>query len=328
MVETKLLTDPSIRQLKPGPKVRWIKDSGSQSLYLVIQPLGDGGRRSGGTKSFMMRFRGIDGRPHKLVLGRFDLSGHELKDTPKIGQPLSLAGARALAADIHRRRVSGEDVIGDHKNRRVRERTAVAMKEKSTFMASAIEYIREHRTKQHGTRPRRWFESATALGLHWSRHADPDKTEPDILHGGLAERWADKPVAEIDETAIKAALDGLHKGTQRRLLNTLSSFFSYHHARRNVLRNPCRDMFRPAPPVARDRVLNSNELRWLWLALDDEPIFGELVKLLAILGQRLNEVAGMRNSELSADRTTWTIPGSRVKNHRSHVVALAPLAQA
>jgi integrase len=201
------------------------------------------------------------------------------------------------------------------------------MKETSTFMACVIEYVREHRVERFGTRPRRWFEAARALGLAWDRHADPEKTEPEILHGSLVDRWADKPVAEIDEAVISTALDGLHKGTQRRLLSVLSGFFRYQHARRHVLRNPTRDLHRPAPPVARDRVLNPKELRWLWLALDDEPIYGPLVKLLMLTGQRLNEVVGLSAHELSADRSTWTIPGTRTKNHRTHIVHLAPLAQ-
>ena len=331
MVETKLLTDPGIRKLKPGAKLRWIRDSRSQSLYLVIQPRRAGGRQSG-VKSFMMRFRGGDGKPRKMVLGRFldprDLSGHEPKDTPEVRAPLSLTEARALAADIHRRRARGEDVIGDHKSRRIRERTAAATKEASTFVACAIDYVRSHRVKRFGTRPRRWFEAARALGLAWPRHCDPEKVKPEVLPGSLAERWTDKDVREIDEADILAAIDGLPKGTQRRLLVGLSGFFRYQHATRHVTRNPCRDLHRPAPPMARDRVLNPDELRLLWRVLDDEPIYGPIMRLLMLTGQRLNEVAGLATSELSADRSTWTIDSTRVKNRRTHVVHLAPLAQA
>jgi integrase len=319
MVETKLLTAEGIKKLKPGRAVRWFRDSGSQSLFFVIQP--------SGVKSFMMRFRGANGRPAKMVLGRLDLSGHELKDTPEIGQPLSLAGARALAADIHRRRLRGEDVILAHKGRKLRERTAAATKATSTFAAAAIDYIRGHKVKRFGTRPRRWFEAARALGLAWPRHGDPDKTEPNILPGSLAARWSGTNIAEIDEADISVAIDGLPDGTKRYLLTALSGFFRYQHARRHVPRNPCRDLYRPAAPVARDRVLTADELRWLWRALDDEPLHGRVVKLLMLTGQRLNEVAGLAASELSDDRSTWTIGGQRTKNHRAHIVHLAPLAQ-
>src|SRR6516165_10486191 len=118
MVETIPLTDAACKKLKPSTKLRWIKDAGGQSLYLVIAPRRDGDKRN--PKSWMMRFRNLNGDPAKMVLGPFDLSGHELKETPRVGQPLSVAGARALSADIHRRRAAGEDVIREHKTRRIR----------------------------------------------------------------------------------------------------------------------------------------------------------------------------------------------------------------
>ena len=38
MVETIPLTDAACKKLKPSTKLRWIKDAGGQSLYLVIAP--------------------------------------------------------------------------------------------------------------------------------------------------------------------------------------------------------------------------------------------------------------------------------------------------
>ena len=43
--------------------------------------------------------------------------------------------------------------------------------------------------------------------------------------------------------------------------------------------------------------------------------------------QRRNEVAGMTRGELSDDRATWNIPGSRTKNGRAHTVPLSPLVR-
>src|SRR6516165_1078416 len=178
MVETIELTDAAVKNLKPSAKLRWIRDDGAQSLYLVIHPRRDGDKRKKrNAKSWLMRFRDPDGRPRKIVLGPFDLSGHELKETPQIGQPLSLAAARALAADVNRRRTEAT------------EKVTLA------FGGCAVEFIRDYRTRWH-TRPRRWFEYARVLGLSWPRDADPGKTEPDVIKGGLAEKWADKPVTE------------------------------------------------------------------------------------------------------------------------------------
>ena len=52
-----------------------------------------------------------------------------------------------------------------------------------------------------------------------------------------------------------------------------------------------------------------------------------MIKVLALTGQRLREVAGLRWSELSDDKATWTIASERTKNHREHIVWLAPLAR-
>jgi integrase len=341
VVETMLLTQPAVERLKPGAKLRWIRDAGAQSLYLVIAPRRAGDKRN--PKSWLMRFRGgPNGRPAKIVLGPLDLSGHTLKATPEIGQPLGVAAARALAAEIHRRRRAGDDVIGQHKAKRIRRRTETADKAALTFGACVVEFIRDYRTKKHHTRPRRWFEDARALGLSWSRGADPAKVEPEIIKGGLAERWASKSVAEIDEadilTVVDAARktgipgldphnDGISESRGRRLHATLSVLFRWLQARRRVPRNPCRDVSHPTAPPSRSHIPTADELCLLWLACDAEPLYGPLIKLLILKGQRLNEIAGLRWSELSDDRATWTIPAARTKNHREHVVPLAPAAR-
>jgi len=55
--------------------------------------------------------------------------------------------------------------------------------------------------------------------------------------------------------------------------------------------------------------------------------FGPLLKLLLLTGARLNEVARMTRDELSADGATWSLPRSRTKNARPHVVPLPPAAR-
>jgi integrase len=340
MVETILLTDAAVRRLKPGHKLRWIRDAGARSLYLVIAPRRDGDKRN--AKSFLTRFRDLNGKPSKMVLGPYDLSGVELQATPEVGQPLSVRAARALVADIHRRRALGEDVVGQHKARKIRRRTEAAEKAALTFGACAIEFFRDYKTKRWHTRPRRWYEDARTLGLYWPREADPAKVEAELIKGGLAQRWADKPVAEIDEADILAIADSARRtgipgleqrngsvseSRGRRMHAALSVFFRWLQAKRRILRNPCRDVSHPGAPPSRERVLANEEIKWLWDACDAEPIYGPLVKLLVLQGQRLNEIAGLRLSEVSDDKTTWTIPSTRTKNHREHIVPLAPLAR-
>src|SRR5262245_14145989 len=91
--------------------------------------------------------------------------------------------------------------------------------------------------------------------------------------------------------------------------------------------NPVIGTRRPTEAPPRDRVLNDAELVAAWRACVDDD-FGQIVRLLILLGSRRAEVGGMKWSELDLDAGTWTLPAARSKNHRPHTVALPPTALA
>src|SRR3954465_7631858 len=97
----KKLTPAAVEKLKAGDTRREVPDAGAPGLRLVIQPTG--------AKSWAMRFRGTDGKHVKMTLGPLDLSGGE-SGQPVRGRPLTLAGARRLAAEVMHSRASGETV--------------------------------------------------------------------------------------------------------------------------------------------------------------------------------------------------------------------------
>jgi integrase len=148
------------------------------------------------------------------------------------------------------------------------------------------------------------------------------------------------PIDEADiittvETARKHGIpglerhnDGISENRGRNVYAVLSILFRWLQARRRVLRNVCRDIHHAGPPSSRARVLSNDEIRWLWRACDAESLYGPLVELLILKGQRLNEIAGMRRSELNDEnKTLWTIPAARTKNHREHLVPVVSLAR-
>jgi hypothetical protein len=96
------LTAAAARRLRPGPKRRRIRDGGARSLFLVIEPSGH--------KAFQMRFRTPTGRIGKLTLGPLHL-GTETAGPPVVGMPLTLAGARQLAAEVHRQRALARGLL-------------------------------------------------------------------------------------------------------------------------------------------------------------------------------------------------------------------------
>ena len=91
--------------------------------------------------------------------------------------------------------------------------------------------------------------------------------------------------------------------------------------------NPVFGTNRPAEPKSRQRVLTDRELAEIWFACRDDD-HGRIIKLLALTGQRRDEVGGMCWSEIDEDKKLWTIPGSRTKNHREHIIPLSDSALA
>src|SRR6516165_9269849 len=51
--------------------------------------------------------------------------------------------------------------------------------------------------------------------------------------------------------------------------------------------------------------------------------YGVIVELLALTGQRREEVAGLQREELDLAHRVWTIPKQRTKNAKAHVVHLS-----
>lgn len=329
----KTLTTAAVQKLKvrAGEKRREVRDGASTGLYLVIQ--------YSGHKSWALRFRrpstrpGKPGKPGKLTLGPVDFSGAELVGAPQIGQPLSLPAARQLAAEVHRQRAMGRDVVNDVKANKKQKLVAVD----ETFAVLARRYMREHAIR----RTRRWQATARVLGLKYASAA----AEPVVIPGGLVDMWGDRPITEIADRDVRdvvykcqhVATPGAKKlrrrekqsdAAGRAMVRTLSALFKWLVAAGKMATSPVAGVRAPKHAEPRDRVLTDDEIRKFWLAAEQElPEFSAPLKLLLLTGCRLNEVAGMRRVELSPDLSTWTIPGSRTKNKKTHVVPLSPLAR-
>jgi hypothetical protein len=281
----KSLTAAAVKNYKPDEKRRReIHDGGCPGLYLVVQTTGH--------RSWALRFRRPSGKSAKLHLGPVDLSGSESENEPVIGQPLTLASARRLAADIHHRRAKGRDVVADIDTAKRRQKSEQETKRATTFAAAARDFIEQHAMKK----TRRWHMTARLLGL------DP-RNNLAVISGGIAQRWSDKPVAEIDGHDVYAVVDETRSlgipGRERRseqptvalarsMRSTLSRFFNWLMQHRRIEKNPCVNVYAPAVPMARDRVLSDAEIVKFWRATDTER-FAALFRLLLLTGCRLNE---------------------------------------
>jgi integrase len=307
-----MLTAAAVQRLKPGPKVREIPDR--DGLRLVIQP--------SGSKSWAMRFRRPDGRPGNLTLGRCDLS---TRAEPALGRPLTLAGARQLAAEINRKRAAGVDVITEKQQARTTNTDA-------TFTAVALRFVEEHAKRQNRT----WAATARFFGIVY----DP---APIVLPGSLCDVWRGRSLTDITEDDVYRVIDqcatrGVPGWRSRRkgespavawaMHAALGKFFNWARAKRLIRTNPIEGIAKPRASRPRDRVLTNNEIARFWRACEsvNEP-FGSLCQTLLLTGQRLGEVSRMTRLEISADGATWNIPGERTKNGRPHSVPLSSLAK-
>jgi integrase len=107
-------------------------------------------------------------------------------------------------------------------------------------------------------------------------------------------------------------------------LKSIKTFLRWCVGRAILDQSPAEGVPLPAKEVARDRVLSDKELAQVVLAARGMGgPYGGIVELLALTGQRREEVARLKWEELDLTRRIWTLPKSRTKNSREHVVHLS-----
>ncbi|GJD96596.1 Tyrosine recombinase XerC [Methylobacterium iners] len=160
---------------------------------------------------------------------------------------------------------------------------------------------------EKGLRPSTVYSLNNHLNFHWKP-----------LHG--------IPLSSLRRADIAAQLDiisaerGPHAANRARVV--LSTFFSWAMGAGLAESNPVIGTNRPTIQVARDRVLSDAELVAVWKVCGDDD-FGRIVRLLALTGQRRDEVAQMVWDELDLAAGVWTLPAPRSKNRRPHDIPLS-----
>ena len=233
------------------------------------------------------------------------------KASRPFGAPLSLRAARVLANQLLRQRAQGIDI------------TEVKIKGGDSFPSVVKEFISDYARPKNRT----WKSTANVLGLIYpSDHGDPI-LKPD----GLAKRWATKSITDIDGAALHNIIAESRRNggpdpsnsRGRAMASALGKLFAWATQHRKVQTNPALGMFRPASPPARSRVLTDVEIAAVWIAADKVGYpFGHVVKLLLLTGQRRDEIAAMRWSELDGSFSILSLPPTRTKNKRPHVVPM------
>jgi integrase len=149
-----------------------------------------------------------------------------------------------------------------------------------------------------------------------------------------AKALRDLPIKSIDRRHVLRVLDAMEKRGSHiaadRCRAALSALFAWAMRRGYTEINPALAVERKVSPtdIKRQRVLSDGELLAIWQATEEPGDFNAIVRLLILTGQRREEVAAMRWSELDLPGRLWSLPGARTKNRRDHDVPLSDHAAA
>ena len=307
------LTARKVENWKPSAARQEVLDR--DGLYFIIQP--------SGVKSWALRYRRrSDGKAIKHTIGSY----------PRVSLKDARSTATALRADVER----GADPHGDKVVARRRDAEV-----NDSFEAVARRFIAEHQFRNN----RSWEWAARRLGLV----VDPEAaTEPktcpplQVVRDGsrdscgrrrtsLVDRWGARRIGDITRADAIAALDEISARAPilaNRIHALLSKLFRWADTKGIANANPCAHLER-AREQSRDRVLDDTELRKIWLAAGElgQPYAG-IVRLLILTGQRRNEIAGLRWSEIDLEGRVLHLPAARTKNAKPHDVPLSAAALA
>lgn len=313
------LTDRGVRALKAKPGVRLeIWDAECRGLCLRVSNAG---------KRWVYRYRRPDGSQPRMTLGDY-VPPEDAAGNPKA---LSVAGARARARKLRTEIDDG----GDPASAKALAKAEAKAQPIRTVGDLAREYFAacergEYRPSKRRTQKRpatikneRWM---------WSKHLEPSIGEV--------------RVEALSRDAVKKCLRKLldeGKGVMaNRVRGLLQTMYAWANVEGRTDINPAASIAPMAEEKPRARVISDEELKAIWLALqdtsslrtaEDEPVHvGRPVRialqLCFLTMQRRGEIASMRTADVDFDRAIWTIPASHTKSGRGHVVPLAPASAA
>ena len=292
MFEKRELTDPFLKNVKaePGDR-RDIFDAGYEgtgSLCLRVSA-------ATGKRVWTFVYRNLTAKQRRYRIGSY----------PRV----SLAAARKKARSLAARVTLGEDPAQDRWKQMKAARDAMAFEELGRL------YLRDHA----------------------KRHKAPKSQREDkrILDKDLLPAWKDRDIQTIVRSDVVKVLDAIvargapvAANRTRALIHTVFEFGTRKSYLPADAVNPCRGV---APPggkeKSRERVLNEEEVKTVWRALEgfEEP-WASLYRLMLLTGQRSGEVKAMRWTEIDGD--LWVIPAGKTKNRQEQRVPLSQAALA
>jgi integrase len=149
-----------------------------------------------------------------------------------------------------------------------------------------------------------------------------------LLRREIIPAWGKRSVHELGKReVVDLVTEVAARGTPsaaNKLLKVVKTFFAWCVSRAILDLSPATGVAAPARERARDRLLDDKELAWILRAARQiGGPYGGIVELLALTGQRREEVGQLTWDEVDLAGRTWTLPPSRTKNGKSHIVHLS-----
>lgn len=311
MARAKEFSNEAIAALPATGKRYEVKDPLKPGLRVIVQP--------NGKKSFAIRYS-HDGQYRKLTLGSWPqvrlVETLEEKRTRLARDPKSAGpDARSLYDAAMSLKATGLDP-SVHKVEQRREASA----KREQDAADAHKFLVKAQFQKFLDRPHKKTGKA--------KRASSRKRYEGIFAPLLA-MWGERDVrtitkAECEDAILEAGKRGVHAKASVFML--LNGFFVWLEKRETIPKSPMKTFDRVAAGSNRERTLTDEELKSVWHAGDQIEVFGGLVQMLILTGQRRTECASMKRSEINFAEKFWELPGDKTKNEMPHVVFLSDAA--
>ncbi|HEY4250903.1 MAG TPA: integrase arm-type DNA-binding domain-containing protein, partial [Roseomonas sp.] len=294
------LTDQTVKGIRVPPAKSDVVVADSDIPGFAVRVL------KSGKRIFQLRYRTDKTTVRKLVLGEF-------------GTEVTTAEARQMAEAARGLIRQGRDPW------RERQEAAAATEAAKKRSAFTVEKLIEN-----------WRD----LHLRPKRSADYAKNSDSLLRAAVA-KLLPRPAPSVTKADIVAAIDALASGQARgangkargghiaanRAIAAGSAAWNFAIKRGELPEPNPWNIPKPGDETARERTLSDVELAAVWWAADGLGArWAAIVRLLALTGARLREVAEMEWRELDLDSGDWTLDRTRAKNRLTSIVPLPPAA--
>ena len=172
---------------------------------------------------------------------------------------------------------------------------------------------------------------ADLLETFIAQHVSQNRSAGEIsrlLRREVGKPWGTRSIHEISKRDVVEVISAIEQRgapvAANKALKSIKTFLRWCVGRAVLDQSPAEGVPLPAKEISRDRVLTDDELaRVIMAAREIGGPYGGIVELLALTGQRREEVARATSDELDIEQRVWTLPKAHTKNAKEHVVHLS-----